>query len=524
MDDAQSTADYYRFCSGEEEIKISNAICRGRRRSHYPNCHACQFNDDEKGLAATAAEAVDVNALSPIESVFRPHDICATVPAPLSQDVAWRIGHATAQYLRAKLRGYDRADPDARSVIVGRDMRTHSPTLQQALIEGIRAAGLDVLDLGTVDTPQIYFAVNHTRACGGIQTTGGHEPAEYNGFVICGTKAVPITVETGLASIRDLAARVPKHQTGTIAQLKERDLSQPYADFVRGFLLAKRTLPRPLKVVVDAGNGMAGKWLPVVFRGIRKLTIIPMNYKRDGQFQHDPNPVPLKNTREMRRLVRERKADLGVCFSGDASQCVFADEKGTTVPADMMITLLAKMFLGREPGANVLLDLRASRAASEEIERAGGLPVLARVGPLFMKKTMSERKAVFGGDISGRFYYRDNFFCESGLLTFAHVLNMMISTSRALSELVRPIQRYRSSGERRFPCPDTDGAVKEISDAHREADIDNLDGITVRYPDWWFNVRPNRAESLLRVTLEARTRKLVDQKLSELHSLVGYRD
>lgn len=520
MAHAVNTAAYQRFCPGEETIKISDAICRGRRRSHFPNCHGCQFNDDEQGSATIAADAEKPDTTSQIESLFHAHEVSGTVPVPLSGEVAWRIGHAAAQYLRAKLRGCDRADPNARSIIVGRDLRAHSSELQHSLIEGIRAAGLDVLDIGAVDTPQVYFAVDRTGACGGIQTTAGHRSSDYNGFIICGAQAVPVTAETGLASIRDLAARVPKHRTGTTSRLSERDFSQPYADFVRGFLHGEGELCRRLKVVVDAADGMAARWVPIIFGEIRKLRILLMNDRPASGIVHEPDPLQLKNTRDLRKRVKQSKADLGVGFSGDASQCVFVDDKGSIVRTDAAAALIARSFIERQPGAAILLDLRSSRAAAEDIERTGGRPLLGRAGHALMRRTMVERKAVFGADLAGHFYFRDNYCCESAMLAFAHLLEVLASTGRKLSELLGPLQGYRSSGELRFQCPDPDAAIQQIVQAHGDAEIDHLDGITVRYPDWWFNVRPSRSESLLRVTLEARTKRIVDERLAQLHPLL----
>jgi phosphomannomutase len=268
---------------------------------------------------------------------------------------------------------------------------------------------------------------------------------------------------------------------------------------------------------------MAGRWLPIVFRGLRKINIFRLNFEHQGEFQHPPDPLKTRNTKELRNLVRERKADLGVCFNGDAAACTFVDEKGAMVSPDMIATLLAKMFIEREPGANIVLDPRSSRVALEEIDRAGGLSIRRGVGTVFMRKTMSDRRAAFGADLSGRFYFRDNFYCESGILAMVHVLNLLAGADCDLSDLVRPLNRYRSSGELRYRCPEPDKAVKDIADAHRDAEIETFDGVTVHYPDWWFNVRPSRAESLIRVTLEARTRKLVDQRLSELEPLLTYR-
>ncbi|MFQ5411469.1 MAG: hypothetical protein ACE5EC_04205, partial [Phycisphaerae bacterium] len=254
MIQSQTTSDYYKYCPGEERVRISNAICLGRRRSHYPKCRGCQFNDDERdstapGTASHASHSQSSgdpavkpgddrsNTASDVASLFHDSDICGTIPIPLSEDVAWRVGHAAAHFLRSKLRGYDRADPDTRAVVVGRDTRPHSESLEQALIAGIRSTGTDVVALGVIGTPQLYFAVKELGVCGGFQIAGGRRPAEYNGIRICGAKAVPIGIETGLGSIRDIADRIPQHETGAVSRLIARDLTEDYANFIRGFLL-----------------------------------------------------------------------------------------------------------------------------------------------------------------------------------------------------------------------------------------------------------------------------------------------
>ncbi len=522
MDALQATADYHKFCPGEESVKISNAICRGRRRSHHPSCNGCKFNDDEKGRDQTQT-ADKTDDVSPVESLFRSNEIRGTVPSPLSHDAAWRIGHATAQYLRGRLRGYDRADPNARNIIVGRDTRSHSEDLQDALVEGIRSSSLDVIDIGPVDTPQLYFAVNNTNACGGIQVTAGDMPPDHNGFLICGAKAAPVTTETGLVSIRDIATRVPRHNTGSQSRLSEKDFSAAYAEFVRPFLHRRSHRAERVTVVCDAANGTAGASLSAIFKGARKLTVVPMGFEHDGRFNHVPNPFDPKNTRELRKLTKQHKADIAVSFNGDATSCIFLDDRGLTVRSDLIATLLARMFIERSPGAAVVLDVRSTRAAVEEIERAGGVAILTRVGPSFVKKAMAERNAVFGADLHGRFYFRDNFYCESAILALVHVLNLITDTDHRLSELVRSVSRYRSTGELRFHRPDPDHALREIRAAHADAHIDMLDGITVTYPDWSFNVRPAEAGSYLYAMVEARTRKTADEYLARLEPLLGER-
>jgi phosphomannomutase len=517
----QPTDDYYRFCPGEEQIKLSNAICRARQKTHFPKCRGCPFNDDAaRGNAPRVADKAQTNSM--LESIFHHDDVRALVPDPLSTDVAWRIGHATAQYLRGKLRGYERADHNARALVVGRDTRPHSHTLQQALISGIRAYGVDVIDVGIIDTAQLHFAVSHIGACGGIQTTAGHLPAAFNGFRFCAAKGIAIGIDTGLASIRDIAARVPKHDTGASASVTETDLSALYANFIRGFLVGDGKLPRPLKVVVDASNGAAGRWLPIVLGKIRNLTLFPLNFQHEGAFAHDPDPSAPRSIKELRNLVRQHRADMGICFDSDLGRCALIDERGTVVPADVMAALIARRLLEREPQAAIVFDLRSTASLAEEVERAGGVPVRARTDRPSIKKAMSEHNAIFGCDLSGCFFFRDSLLCQSALLAFVHLLNLMATADRTLSELVRPIQRYRSSGELTFACPEPDQALKRIAAAHHDARIDDLDGITVRYADWWFNLRRAPAESALRLVVQARTKKVVEQRLGDLSPLLTF--
>ena len=541
MEVNQSAADYCKFCPGEEQVKISDAICRGRRRTHFPKCHGCRFNDDEKPLAAPSAADSSAPA-PPIENLLRPHDICGPVPALRSADVAWRIGYAAAQFLHGRLRGYDRADPMAKSLLVGRDLRPESAEIQRPLIQGIRTAGVDVIDVGLIDTPQLYFAVYHLGAGGGLQTTGGSLPAGYNGFIICGSKGAHITTETGLVSIRDIALRVPKHQTGAASQLTEKDLTGPYRDFVRGALRGRDRLVKPLRVVIDASNGVAGRWVPILFDDVENLTVTPLNFEPAEVFHHDPNPTDPANTRDLRRLVKETKADFGVCFDGDASSCAFIDERGNVVRSDRLAGVLARMFVGRHAGAAVVLDLRSTRAAFEEIERAGGVPLASRPDIVSMKRAMSEHGAVFGADLDGRFYFRDGWFGESATLAFTQVLNLLTDSDRKLGDLIRPLCRYRSTGELSFPCPDPARAIQQLAAACGDAEITHFEGLVVRYPDWWFIARPEPARPAgveaprpsprtrdaapdsgpaVLITLEARTQSTLDEKLAQLPSLLA---
>lgn len=521
MPPLQLVTDYYRFCPGEEHVKISNAICRGRRRASFPKCPNCPFNDDAK-RAVVEAEGEKAQSVAALEAIFGRHEICATVPSPLSEDVAWRIGHAAAQYLHGKLRGYDRANPDSRSIVVSRDLRRSSEQLFDRLVDGIQSIGVDVIDIGHADTPQLYFAVHHFHSCGGIQITGGAKPAEFSGFKLCSARAAPLSDATGLAGIRDIALRVPRHRTGMSAQLRKADLAQPYGEFIQSALPAEG-LKRPIRVVIDASNGVAAQWARSLFQSTANLKLELIHDEPVEPFAHDPEPLDSRNTADLRTRVKEARADLGVCFSGDADRCVFVDEKGRPAPSDLCAALIARAFLQHQRGSTIVLDLRASLAAFEEIQSAGGIAVRERVGYLAMRKRMLETNAIFGADLAGRFYFRDHFFCESPFLALAHLLTVMSISGRKLGDLLQPLQKYRSSGELTFQCEAPDRTLRDLADLHADARIDQLDGITVRHDDWWFNARRSDNDPLLRIILEARTKKLVDERLAAIKPYLGPR-
>jgi len=519
----QSAEDYYKYCPGEEQLLISDAVCLGRRRKGFAKCPGCRFNDDEKagrtGSATTQPKsraAADQRSES-IKKLFKAYDVRGIHPDPLDEEAAWRIGHAAGSFLRAALSGLDRADPAACSVVVGRDMRKSSPSLAASLIEGVRSTGAGVIDIGMIDTSQIYFAINHLGAAGGIQTTASHNPAEYNGFKISGRGAVPVGSDTGLHDISRIAQNMVPHDTGMKGDLRQLDLTNEYKAFVRRFLHT----PRPLKMVVDASNGMAGKWLPILFGDVPELDLICLNMEHAGEFVHDPNPLVDSNLAQLQDEVLRTGADLGVCFDGDADRCMFVDEHAQIVRCDILTALLAKEFLRVHPGSAIVFDLRSSRAVAEEITRAGGVPHRERVGHAFMKKAMAESKAIFGGELSGHFYFRDNYNCDSGMLALAQALNMLTRTAASLSDLVKPLLRYSGSGERNFVNPHADATMRELSEIYPDARIDHLDGVTVQFDDWWFNVRKSNTEPLLRLNLEASTPQRLEEKLQEVAKHLG---
>lgn len=449
--------------------------------------------------------------------VFKAYDIRGIYPYQLNEEDAWKIGFAAARFLPALLHGYERGQANARTVCVGRDMRTHSQPLADALIEGINSAGIDVIDVGMNDTPFMYFAVNHLGACGGIQVTASHNPAKYNGFKISGPGAKPVGEDTGLKDIKHIAVSLIHTKGRATGSVKKQDLTGEYRKHVLRFLLPKL---RKLKIAIDASNGMAGKMVPAIFSGLG-LEIIEINFEHTGTFKHDPNPLHEENLAELKTAVVRENCDFGICFDGDADRLMMVDETGRTIGCDLMTALMAAYFLKREPRSTIVYDLRSSRAVAEEIIKNGGTPRRERVGHAFMKKALRDSHAIFGGELSGHFYYRDNYCADSGLITFVHLLNIISQSSSRVSSLVKPLRRYFASGEINFQIEDKKAKMNELARRYRDGQTDWLDGVTVGYKDWWFNCRPSNTEPLLRLTVEAKTADQLEKRLKEIEGVLG---
>ena len=456
-----------------------------------------------------------------IEKIFKAYDVRATYPNPLNEEMAWRVGHASAQYLKRSRQGLP-ADQRVRnegSMIVGRDMRLSSRDLAKACSDGIRSTGMHVIDIGLCDTSMVYFAINHEDCVGGIMTTASHNPINYNGFKISGPKARPIGSASGLDDIKRIASILRIGQTGQMGEHQPRDLWPAYRKHVLQFL----KLARPLRVAIDATNGMAGKMIPAVFGDVPDLEIIPVLFEITGSFTHDPNPLVNENLAILQEKIAETKPDLGVAFDGDADRCIFLTEWGAPIGCDLTTALLAADFL-KEPqnkGATVVYDLRSSHVVADEVEASGGIPRRERVGHAYMKKTLAETRAVFGGELSGHFYFRDNFFADSGAIAFARVMSVLSAQDRPMSELMAPLRRYAHSGEINFQIEEKDAKIRELADVYRKGQIDYLDGITVDLGGWWFNVRKSNTEPLLRLNLEAKDQRLLEEKLHELKGILG---
>ena len=490
----------YRRCPGEK-YDITVPVCKGRQRRSYPKCMVC--------LHRTIVDT----ALQPGKSmeeadIFKSYDIRGIYPGELNEEKAQKIGFAIVDFLK-QVKG------TVKNIVVGRDMRVSSPSLADALIKGITNAGANVIDIGLVSTEATYFSVGYYKYDGSVMVTASHNPAEYNGFKICREQAVPISLDTGLSKIAHLAKQVHivSKRCGTIVK---KDVLQDYKNHVLNFVQNTK----PLHVVVDAGNGMAGKMIPLVFEGLPcKLTMLYPEL--DGTFpNHPPDPLVVENIKELQLTVQKVGADLGVAFDGDADRCVFVDEKGQVITNDLITALIAIKFLTMEPKATIIYDLRSSRIVREEIIAAGGIPYRERVGHSHIKATMREKNAVFGGELSGHYYFKDNYYADSGIIALIETLNILSERDDKFSNILAPLRRYYSTGEINFEVVDKDEKIKKLSERFANGRVDYLDGVTVEYDDWWFNVRKSNTQPLLRLNLEAKTKEIMESNMREVVKVI----
>ena len=423
--------------------------------------------------------------------IFKAYDIRGLVPDDLDEDAAERIGAAFVRLTGAK------------SLVTVHDMRTSSEPLADAFGHGAAAQGADVVSGGLGSTDMLYYA-SGSLGMAGAMITASHNPAKYNGIKLCRRGARPVGADTGLAELREMSASgVPAHDgpPGTVAA---RDLLPGYAGHLRK--LVDLSGIRPLKVAVDAGNGMAGYTVPEVFTGL-PLQTVPLYFELDGSFpHHEANPIDPANLRDLQDAVTSSGADIGLAFDGDADRCFVVDERGEIVSPSVLTALIAVRELAREPGATVIHNLITSRAVPEIIAEHGGNPVRTRVGHSFIKAEMAATGAIFGGEHSGHFYFRDFWFADSGMLAAMHVLAALGSQPGPLSALLADYARYTASGEINSEVGDTAAAaatVREAFAARPGISIEEMDGLTVSGPGWWFNLRPSNTEPLLRLNVEA---------------------
>jgi phosphomannomutase len=441
--------------------------------------------------------------------VFKAYDVRGIYPDELDEGGAYAIGRAYAEHF------------EPRKIAVGWDMRISSPAMADAVMRGASDAGVDVLQLGMVGTEMLYFAVGDLGLDGGIEVTASHNPKEYTGMKIVRRGALPVGGESGLLDIRDRAVASTEQQSVARSGSVERyDVWPTFLERVLSFVDVEAI--RPLRVVVDAANGMAGAMLPPVLERL-PVDAVRCYFEPEGTFpNHEPNPLLPENREFIVRKTLEERADLGVAFDGDADRCFFVDDTGEFVPGDFVTALLAESVLEKEPGAKVIYDLRASWAVPETVERAGGVPLVNRVGHAFIKHRMRKEDAAFAGEVSGHYYFRDFSQADSGVVPFLLLLELVSRRGRKLSEILRAYrERYFITGELNTPVADVPLKLQELKERFGpEGEVSHLDGISIDAADWHMNVRPSNTEPLLRLNLEARSRELMERKRDEVLDVI----
>jgi len=435
-----------------------------------------------------------------LDDVIKAYDVRGIYPDQIDEDLAYALGGAFVRVIGAAAR-----DGGPGAVVIGHDMRPSGPALVAAFANGVVEQGCDVIKIGLCSTDGIYFASGSTDLPGAM-FTASHNPAEYNGIKLCRAGASPVSQDTGLVAMKEMViAGVPSFD-GPVGHMRDEDMLGDYAAYLRHLVPLDGI--RPLKVVVDAGNGMAGFTAPAVFADL-PLDIVPLFFELDGNFpNHEANPIDPANMVDTQRAVLAHGADLGLAFDGDADRCFVVDENGDVVDPSTLTALIASLELAKSPGSPVIHNLITSRAVPEVITEHGGTPVRTRVGHSFIKATMAETGAVFGGEHSGHFYFRDFWRADSGMLAALHVLSFLGNTPQGstLSDLLRDFSRYSLSGEINTQVADAQAAiagVRAVFEGQPGVTIDTLDGMTVSGDDWWFNLRPSNTEPLLRLNVEA---------------------
>ena len=443
--------------------------------------------------------------------IFKAYDVRGLYPSEVHEEGARAIGAAFVAYLQAK------------RIAVGRDMRLSSPTLAAAFIDGATAQGADVVDYGMVSTDMLYFAVASDGHDGGVQITASHNPKEYNGLKMVRREAFPLSGDAGISDIRDMIAedRLPP-PAGRRGAVTAKDVLAPYVAHVMGFI--DPSIVRPFNVVLDAGSGMAGLVAPKLFEQL-PCRATKLCFEIDGRFpNHEANPLIEENRRDIVEAVVAQKADIGIAWDGDADRCFFIDGTGGFVSGDFVTALLAEAFLIKYPGASIIYDLRASYAVRDVVAKYGGTSYMNRVGHAFFKRRMRETNAIFGGEVTGHYYFRDNFYADNGFIPALLILELMSRKGQTLHELLRPLaSTYFISGEINTKLASMDlvpAKLDQLAAKYGDAHQYTLDGLSVEYPDWHFNVRPSNTEPLLRLNLEATTPELMATKRDEVVALI----
>ncbi len=435
--------------------------------------------------------------------IFKAYDIRAIYPDQIDKDFAKLIGNAFVQFSKAK------------KIIVGRDMRNSSTPLFKGLSDGIIEAGVDVIDIGLVSTDTVYYASGKLN-CPGIMITASHNPKQYNGLKFCLEKAKPVSKDTGLLKIKELTKKnkIAKKK----GKITKKEILNDYKKFTYKFINKKSI--KPLKIVIDAGNGMAGKMAPIIFKDL-PIKITPLFFKLDGNFPNHPaSPIEKKNLKDLIKKVKEKKADLGMAFDGDADRVFFINEKGGVISGSTIVAMIAKDILNKNPKEKIIYNLTCTKAVPEIIKENGGTPIIEKVGHSFIKDTMKKTGAIFAGEPSGHYYYRDNFRADSAMITSLIILEMLSLSGEKMSKLTKHFNRYHQIEETNFVVKDKVKKLKALEKKYNKGKKKKLDGLTIKFKNWWFNIRASNTEPVLRLNLEANTKKLMNEKKKELKNFL----
>jgi phosphomannomutase len=447
--------------------------------------------------------------------IFKAYDIRGIYPEELNEQTARLVGRAFVEFLRTSSQ-----NPEKLNIVVGRDNRLSSPVLHRHLIRAITKAGANVIDIGLSTTPMFYFTVAHFGYDGGIQITASHNPWQYNGFKLVGVQARPISGKTGLSSIKKLvqAAAIQPEPQRKAGFVRRKKVIKDYLNFNLKEIDSRKL--KPLLVAVDTTNAVSGLLVPELFRKIRPNAFY-LFLELDGRFpNHPPDPLVKGSLRKLKKEIKKRKADLGVAFDADGDRIIFVTEKGEEISADLITALISQLILRESPGQKILYDVRSSNIVPQAIRAAGGRPVMGRVGHSFITERMRKENILFAGEHSGHYYHRKNHFCEFPLFVLLKILEELSQSGKRISQLIKPFQIYYHSGEINFKVKDKKKVLEKLERKFKAGKISKIDGLRIDFKDWWFNCRPSHTEPFLRLVLEAKTKKLMEERKKELTSLI----
>ncbi|MBN1756646.1 phosphomannomutase/phosphoglucomutase [bacterium] len=440
--------------------------------------------------------------------IFKAYDVRGIYPDQINKEIAYHFGKALVEYLVPN------------EVAVGRDVRLSSDELANELCQGIIGSGANVINLGIVSTDALYFAVGKFRYDAGVMVTASHNPPEYNGFKVCRDEAIPLSGKEGLSEIREIMVTNDYVEPESLGSFIRMDITDDYIEHVLSFV--KLDNIKPFKIVIDSGNGVAGRIIPLLFKNL-PCEVIPLFFEPDGNFpNHLPSPIEPENTVQLRKKVVESGAHLGVAFDGDADRVFLIDEKGQMVLGTNVTAMVAKSILAKNPGESIIYNIISSKCVPEIITGMGGEAIRTPVGHALIKPIMREENAIFGGEHSGHFYFRDNWYADSGLIALMVALELLSLEDKPLSELIRGINPYFQSGEINSRVDDREQTLNKVREYYesRGYSADTMDGITFDLGEWWFNLRPSNTEPVVRLNIEANSREILQKQQDELLKLI----